>query len=81
MATRIRSRWRRKTTELKNRRPKIVAALQSAQHEDFVDASIRHFCKRQRAPQVCADFDAKRRFLADHVERVGIVLGAYSAAR
>jgi site-specific DNA recombinase len=49
----------------------LVAALQSPQHEDFVDASIRHFCASARARfQACADFDAKREFLVRHVERV-----------
>jgi hypothetical protein len=45
--------------------------LQSPQHEDFVDASIRQFCASARARlQECADFDAKRDFLLSHIERV-----------
>jgi hypothetical protein len=49
----------------------LVAALQSSQHEDFVDASIRQFCASARARfQAGADFDAKREFLLGHVERV-----------
>jgi hypothetical protein len=45
--------------------------LQSPQHEDFVDANIRQFCTSARARfKACADFDAKRQFLVDHVERV-----------
>jgi hypothetical protein len=49
----------------------LVAALQSPQHEDFVDASVRQFCASAKARfQACADFDAKRQFLADHIERV-----------
>jgi hypothetical protein len=45
--------------------------LQSLQHEDFVDASIRQFCATARARfEACADFDAKRQFLLSHVERV-----------
>jgi hypothetical protein len=36
-----------------------------------VDASIRQFCASANARlQACADFDAKRQFLVDHVERV-----------
>ena len=49
----------------------LVAELRSPLHEDFVDASIRQFCASAKARfQVCADFDAKRQFLVDHVERV-----------
>ena len=41
------------------------------QHEDFVDASIRQFCATGNARlQACTDFDEKRQFLKDHVERV-----------
>jgi hypothetical protein len=36
-----------------------------------MDASIRQFCASANARlQACADFDARRRFLVDHVERV-----------
>ena len=50
---------------------KLAASLRSPQHEDFVDASIRQFCADANARlQACADFDAKRQFLVDHVERV-----------
>jgi len=56
---------------LTREKAELVAALQSPQHEDFVDASIRHFCASARARlQACADFDAKREFLLRHVERV-----------
>jgi hypothetical protein len=49
----------------------LVAALRSPQHEDFVDASIRQFCASARARlEACADVDAKRQFLVDHLERV-----------
>jgi hypothetical protein len=49
----------------------LVAALRSPLHEDFVDASIRQFCASARARfQSCTDFDAKRQFLAGHIERV-----------
>jgi hypothetical protein len=50
---------------------KLAAALRSPQHEDFVDASVRQFCANANARlQACADFEAKRQFLVDHVERV-----------
>jgi hypothetical protein len=50
---------------------KLAAALRSPQHEDFVEASIRQFCATANARlQACADFDAKRQFLVDYVERV-----------
>jgi site-specific DNA recombinase len=50
---------------------KLATALQSAQHEDFVDASIRQFCATARARlQACSDFDANRQFLVAYVERV-----------
>jgi hypothetical protein len=49
----------------------LVAALRYPQHENFVDASIRQFCANANARfQICGDFDAKRQFLVDHVERV-----------
>jgi hypothetical protein len=49
----------------------LVAASRSPQHEDFVDASVRQFCASANARlQASADFDAKRQFLAGHVERV-----------
>ena len=50
---------------------KLAAALRSAQHEDFVDASVRQFCATAKARlQACSDFDANRQFLVDHVHRV-----------
>jgi hypothetical protein len=56
---------------LKARKAELAAALRSPQHEDFVDASVRHFCASASARlQACTDFDAKRQFLVDHVERV-----------
>jgi hypothetical protein len=37
----------------------------------LLDASIRQFCASASARfQACADFDAERQFLVDHVERV-----------
>jgi hypothetical protein len=56
---------------LTREKAELVAALQSPLHEDFVDASIRQFCAGARARfQACADFDAKRQLLVEHVERV-----------
>jgi site-specific DNA recombinase len=56
---------------LTREKAELVAALRSPLHEDFVDASIRQFCASARARfQECADFDAKRHFLVEHVERV-----------
>jgi site-specific DNA recombinase len=56
---------------LTREKAELVAALQSPQHEDFVDASIRQFCASARERlQACSDFDAKRQFLVGHVERV-----------
>jgi hypothetical protein len=50
---------------------KLVTAFRPTHQEDFVDASIRQFCATARARlQACSDFDANRRFLVDHVERV-----------
>jgi hypothetical protein len=55
---------------LTRRKADLAAALQSPQHEDFVDASIRQFCANANARfQTCGDFDAKRQFLVDHAER------------
>ena len=56
---------------LTREKAELVAALRSPQHEDFVDASVRQFCASAKARfQACADFDAQRQFLVDHVERV-----------
>jgi site-specific DNA recombinase len=50
---------------------RLAGSLRSPQHEDFVDASIRQFCASARARfMACADDDAKRQFLVDHIERV-----------
>jgi hypothetical protein len=49
----------------------LASALRSPQLENFVDASIRQFCANANVRfQACGDFDAKRQFLVDHVERV-----------
>jgi hypothetical protein len=56
---------------LTREKAKLAAALRSPLHEDFVDASVRHFCATANARlQTCTDFDAKRQFLVGHVERV-----------
>jgi hypothetical protein len=45
--------------------------LRSPHHENFVNASTRQFCANANARfQACGDFDGKRQFLVDHVERV-----------
>jgi site-specific DNA recombinase len=49
----------------------IVKGMRVPQHDDFVDASIRQFCANAKARfEACTDFDTKRRFLVDHIERV-----------
>ena len=56
---------------LTHAKAELVAALRSPLHEDFVDASVRQFCANANARfQACADFEARRQFLVDHVERV-----------
>jgi len=56
---------------LTRRKAELAAALRSPQHEDFVDASTRQFCANANARfQTRDDFDAKRQFLVDHIERV-----------
>jgi site-specific DNA recombinase len=60
-----------KLERLVRAKTKLVMALRPTHHEDFVDASIRQFCATAKARlQACSDFDANRRFLVDHVERV-----------
>jgi hypothetical protein len=60
-----------KLERLVREKAKLAAALRSPQHEDFVDASIRQFSATANARlQASSDFDAKRQFLVDHVERV-----------
>jgi hypothetical protein len=56
---------------LTGKKAQLIAAMRFPQHEDFVDASIRQFCATGNARlQACTDFDTKRQFLKDHVERV-----------
>ena len=60
-----------KLARLVRAKAKLVTVLRPTHHEDFVDASIRQFCATAKARlQACTDFDANRRFLVDHVERV-----------
>jgi aminopeptidase N len=60
-----------KLERLVREKAKLAAALQSPQHEDFVDANVWQFCASANARlQASADFDAKQQFLVDHVERV-----------
>ena len=60
-----------KLEKLVRGKAKLAASLRSSQHEEFVDASIRQFCATAKARlHECADFDANREFLLDHVERV-----------
>jgi site-specific DNA recombinase len=50
------------------------AASRTAQQQgryDLVSESIRHFCASARTHfETCADFDAKRKFLRDHIEKI-----------
>jgi hypothetical protein len=56
---------------LQRTKAKLAAAAGPAQHEEFVDASVRQFCATAKARlQACSDFDANRQFLVDHIERV-----------
>jgi len=60
-----------KLERLVRAKAKLAMALLPTHHEDFVDASIRQFCATAKARlQACADFDANRQFLVDHIERV-----------
>jgi hypothetical protein len=48
-----------------------VLSLRQAGEGNGVTASVRQFCAAARARfEVCADFDAKRAFLRDHIEKV-----------
>jgi len=52
---------------LTRRKSHVVKDMQS----DIVTASIRHFCAIARVRfEACADFDAKKQFLRDHVEEI-----------
>jgi site-specific DNA recombinase len=59
-----------KLGRLQRTKAKLAGEARSAQHEEFVDASVRQFCATAKARlQACSDFDANRQFLVDHVER------------
>jgi hypothetical protein len=48
----------------------LISAMRSSQ-KDFVDAIIRRFSATGNALlRTCTDFDTKRQFLKDHIERV-----------
>jgi hypothetical protein len=56
--------------QLTRKKAELIAALRSPQ-EDFMDASIRQFCATGNARlRACTDFDTRRQFLKEHVERV-----------
>ena len=60
-----------KQVQLTREKAKLAAKLQFPHHEDLVDASVRQFCAGANARfQACTDFDTKRRFLLDHIERI-----------
>jgi hypothetical protein len=49
----------------------IVKGMRFPQHDEFVGISIRQFCANAQARfEGCTDFDTRRQFLVDHVERV-----------
>jgi hypothetical protein len=48
-----------------------VAAAQRLSNRTELDVRVRQFCERARARfERCDDFDARRQFLLDHIERV-----------
>jgi site-specific DNA recombinase len=56
---------------VKGEKAAVVNAARDAGWDDAAAASIRHFCASARTRfEACADFDAKRAFLRDHVERI-----------
>jgi hypothetical protein len=60
-----------KLGRLQRTKARLASAAGSAQHEEFVDASVRQFCATAKARlQACTDFDTNRQFLVAHVERV-----------
>jgi hypothetical protein len=60
-----------KLERLQRTKAKLAAATRSAQHEEFVDASVRQFCATAKARlRACTDFDTNRQFLVAHVARV-----------
>jgi hypothetical protein len=56
---------------VKGEKAALVNAARNAGWNAAAAASIRHFCASARTRfEACADFDAKREFLRDHVERI-----------
>jgi hypothetical protein len=56
---------------LMREKTEIVKGMRFPQHDEFVSLSIRQFCANAQARfEVCTDFDTRRQFLVDHVERV-----------
>jgi site-specific DNA recombinase len=53
----------------------IVKGMRFPQHDEFVGISVRQFCASAQARfEVCTDFDTRRQFLVDHVERTAVRL-------
>jgi hypothetical protein len=49
----------------------IVKGMRFPQYDEFVGISIRQFCANAQARfEACSDFNTRRQFLVDHVERV-----------
>jgi len=56
---------------LNDEKAKLANAKGNAGRQEVAGASIRQFCNSARARfEACADFEAKRQFLRDHVERI-----------
>jgi hypothetical protein len=55
---------------------RLAAALRSPDHEDFIDASVRHFCATAKARWcACTNNEARRQFLLDFIE--GVIFDHY----
>jgi len=56
---------------LRRQKDGLLSTSREAGQADAVSASVRQFCATARArSEACADLDAKRAFLRDHVERI-----------
>jgi hypothetical protein len=56
--------------QLESRKVQLVKGI-PVLHQKSIDAAIRQFCQTARARfEKALDFDAKRQFLLDHVEKV-----------
>jgi hypothetical protein len=56
---------------LRREKEGLLSASREAAQAGVVAASVQQFCATARARfEACADFDAKRAFLRDHVERI-----------